>query len=270
MALGGNDSLTLHVPTIYTASQKLAMGSGFSARQFTGGVLGGAPAGGGNSSALQFSGLILLKSAVSDADVKAAYTDACRLYDWTPQIRNRLDCFGSSTTQGYLNKDGWCWPQMLGDYLEKPFEVRSVSVAGSKASDFLNLTLANILADAADSAQLRRRHAITWYGNNDVNGGQSIATIVANNALIHQKLRAAGYEKLFILGQYNAALNAAIRQAVADGTIDADAFIDPWSAAPMSNHGDRALYHDGTHPTEAADRLAASFIARAINAQLGN
>ncbi|GBR70014.1 SGNH/GDSL hydrolase family protein [Gluconobacter kanchanaburiensis] len=270
VSLGGGDSVTLHVPTIYPAGQDISLSSGFSARQFVGGVLGGAPAGSGYSSALQVSGLVLLNAAVTDADIKAATVSAARLYDWTPQIRDRLDCFGSSTTQGYLNKDGWCWPQMLGDYLDQPFEVRSVSVAGSKASDFLEYTIANMLADAADPAQPRRKHAITWYGNNDVNGGQSIATVVANNATIHQKLRAAGYEKLFILGQYNTGLNAAIRQAVADGTIDADAFIDPWSSLPMSNHADTALYHDGTHPTAAADRLAASFIARALNAHLEN
>ncbi|MBF0860483.1 hypothetical protein HKD24_15030, partial [Gluconobacter sp. LMG 31484] len=270
VTFGGSDSLTLHVPTIYPSGQAISLGSGFSSRQFVGGVLGGAPAGTGNSGALQFSGLVLLNATASDADLKAASIEACRLYDWTPQIRDRLDCFGSSTTQGYLNQDGWCWPQMLADYLSRPFEVRSVSVAGSTAADFLKYTIANMVADAADPAQPRRKHAITWYGNNDVNGGQSIATIVANNAAIHQKLRAAGYQKIFILGQYNTGLNAAIRQAVAAGTIDADAFIDPWSAPPMSNHADMALYHDGTHPTEAADRLAASFIASAINAHLEN
>lgn len=265
MTMEENDRLALYIPTIYSDAQRIQMASGFSKRQFIGGSLGGSLSGDGYSAALQCSGIILLNTTASEEDIKTAYINACRLYNWTPQIRKRLDCFGSSTTQGFLNKDGWCWPQMLNDYLDTPYEIRSISVAGSKASDFLQYTIANMIADAIDNSQLRRRSAVTWYGNNDVNSGQSISTIVANNAFIHQRLRRAGYEKLFILGQYNAELNAAISRAVTDKVIDADAFIDPWSIPPMNNHGNTKLYHDRIHPTKTADHLIAETIAYTIN-----
>ncbi|OUI98519.1 hypothetical protein HK14_15300 [Acetobacter cibinongensis] len=262
VTLEGNDSLTVHAPFDGISAQKITGLSGLSKRQFSGGVVGDSPKGGGNSCAMQMSNLLLLNTAASDANLKQAYKNAATLYDYKPQTRTRIDCFGSSTTQGYLNKDGLCWPQMLHDYLWTPTEVRSISVAGSTASDFLQHTIENMLKDT--KTQLRRKIAITWYGNNDINRGHPITLIVENNAKIHRQLRAAGYERLFILGQYNRNLNVSLQQAVVDGTIDADAFIDPWSIPPMMTHSDKELYHDGTHPTAIGDQIIANIIAQTL------
>ncbi|GBQ89259.1 SGNH/GDSL hydrolase family protein [Asaia krungthepensis] len=265
LRLQPGDQATLDIQGAERMRSTVALAGGFSGRTLSGGAIGASPRRVGNSAAIQMSGLVLLDRSLTDAEIDRTLDDATVLEAVTPQLRERLDCIGSSTTQGFGIKDGWCWPQLLGDHLSRPLALRSWAVPGSTAKDFITYTIENVLADLG---QMRAAYAVTWLGNNDIGQGFALDEIVRLNALIHARLRAAGYRRLFILGQFNAALNAKIYSAVSSGVIDADAFIDPWSAGPMANHGDRSLYGDGVHPTESGARYAASFIADHINKYL--
>ncbi|MDR6182107.1 SGNH/GDSL hydrolase family protein [Asaia bogorensis] len=243
-------------------SGSVLMPGDFSSRVLSGGAIGATHRMAGHSCALQLSSLTLLKRAVTDAEMDRLLEAGLIIEGITPQLRDRLDCIGSSSTQGYNNKDGWCWPQMLAEYLASPVVLRNWAVPGAVSADTVAKTLANILADRH---QVRKAYALTWIGANDIYKGIPLETIIQNNATIHKGLRDAGYQKIFILGQFNRDLTARIHAAVRAGVIDADGVIDPVSEGPMSDHGDRELYSDGAHPTEAGDRMMASFIAAQLN-----
>ncbi|GBQ91525.1 SGNH/GDSL hydrolase family protein [Asaia krungthepensis] len=236
-----------------------------SLKAITGGAIGGNRRNGGCSAALQMRGLKIFTRTMDDPDVASAMVQAISDLGIFPQRRERLDCIGSSTTQGFGAEDGWSWPQILAQKLPSHLSIHNWGVPGATAQDCLTNTLNAIVAD---QRRFRSALGITWLGNNDIGKGHSIDQIVANNIAIHRQLKRAGYRRLFMIAQYNETLRAAMKRAADNREIIADMVIDPWSEGPLSDRGDRSLFYDGTHLTRKANQLLAAAISTAISSFL--
>jgi len=262
LRLDADNRATLDILAPRPQRSTIDLPAGFAAKTLTGGGLGGTIAQSGKSCGMMLGSVAILRRTLGDAEIERVMGNAAATEAMAPQLRDRLDCIGSSTTQGFLNLDGWCWPQMLAEYLSRPLSVRNWAVPGSRSQDFLRYTIENVCADIG---QARTAYAITWLGNNDINTGVSIDQIVAENKAIHARLRKAGYCRLLMIGQYNRALNDRLHAAILTGEIDVDCFIDPWGTGPVANRNDKLLFWDTTHPTETGVRFLASLVGQSLN-----
>lgn len=206
-----------------------------------------------------WTGIVLADNIDSARSIQMFRASAALQLQQIPHIRSAVVTIGDSRTEGYLVADGKNWPWLMQQ--KGQYQSYNLAVAGASSRQMLGM----LPAAKTIAAQSGKHIAIVFGGFNDrlPQNKISYAETIHNLTQIVTTLQRMDYYVILISEtQTDPVLRQQVLEAVSNGSVHPNAFIDPFAQgmSMFDLHNSTYWNNDFTHPTAAGQVQLSDFL----------